>query len=162
MSLISRFLGAFLLTAAVLVTVASLSAEWIFEACMVTDSSGNRVSLFEAHRKGEQLTRQAQAALERMNKKEKIAEMVISGEMSLIEGAAWFRAFHREPHAWHVPTCPPPGPKEGEGWCRVVVDWIDTYVRFHQSPSQAEAIRDRLEAELQTHLDHNGVIELPE
>ncbi len=162
MGLTSRFLSLFSILTAVMLTVASLTAEWVFEACMVTDASGNRISLFEAQRKGERLTREVQATLERVETKGKIADMVMSGEMSLIEGAAWFRSLSREPHAWHALVCPPPGPKEGEGWCRLLVDWIDTRTRYDRTASEADAVRQCLESELQTHLDRDGCIELPD
>ncbi len=162
MGLASRFLSLFSILSAVLLTVASLTAEWVFEACMVTDASGSRISVFEAQRKGERLTREVHAALDRVETKGKIADMVVSGEMSLIEGAAWFRSLSRESHAWHALVCPLPGPKDGEGWCRLVVDWIDTRLRFDRTASQADAVRHCLESELQEILDRDGGIELPD
>lgn len=162
MSLISRMLSGFFVVSALLLTLASLSAEWVFEACTVTDSTGRRISLLDAHRQGEQLTRELQATLERTNTKEKIADMVIGDEMSLIEAAAWFRSLHDKRTSWDYLLRPGSGQNEGEGWCRIAIDYVDNKVRFEQSPSRADALRQRLEAELKEHLDCHGGVELPD
>jgi hypothetical protein len=161
MIFLSRLLSGFFVIVAVLLTVASLSADWVLEAWTVTDSTGNRISLLEAHRQGERLTREVHAVQERTSAKERISDMVADGQMSLIEAAAWFRALHQEPKAWNA-LHPRPGRGEGEGWCRMVVDWVEMRTRFERSPSQADALRDRLEAELCEHLEREGVVELPQ
>lgn len=160
MSLMSRMLSGFFVVSALLLTLASLSAEWVFEACTVTDSTGQRFSLLDAHRQGEQLTRELQATMERTNTKEKIADMVAGGEMSLIEAAAWFRSLHEKRTSWDNLLRPSPGQDEGEGWCRIAIDYVDNKVRFEKSPSRADALRQRLEAELQEHIDCHGVVAL--
>jgi hypothetical protein len=162
MSLLTRLLGGFCVGSALLLTFATLSAEWVFEACTVTDSFGQRISLLEAHRRGERLTREVQATLERIGTKERIAEMVASGEMTLIEAAAWFRALHREPQTGNILICPRPGKDDGKAWCRGVIDYVETKTRFEQSASQADVVRQRLLAELQEQLDGRSNIELPD
>ena len=162
MNLMSRVLSGFFVASALLLTIASLSAEWVFDACTITDSCGNRISLLDAHRQGERLTLELQATMERIAVKEQIAGMVAEDEMSLIEAAAWFRSLH-EKHGSQVNVlCHKAGQSEGEGWCREVIAYAENKARYEKSPSRAEALRQRLEAELQELLDCRGGVVLPD
>lgn len=162
MSLSSRLLSGLLGGTALLLTFASLSAEWMIEACMVTDSTGQRISLLEAHRKGQRLTREVQEALERGRTKDRIADMTVSGEMSLLEAAAWFRSLHQDPRSWNDFAHPRPGEHEGKAWCLAVIDYVEAKTRYEQSASQAEVVQQRLQAELQAQLDGRADVELPD
>lgn len=162
MSLLSRVLSGFFVASAVLLTIASLSAEWVFDACTITDSCGNRISLLDAHRRGERLTRELQATMERIGVKEKIVSMVAEDEMSLIEAAAWFRSLHENGGSQLNALCRMPGQSEGEGWCREVIAYTENKVFYEKSPDRANALRQRLEAELQELLDCRGGVVLPD
>lgn len=152
MNPMSRLLRGLFVLFALLLTFASLCVDWLLEIGTVTDRYGNAVSLLESRRKGEQLTREAQAALERIRVKERIAEALLNDEMTLLEAAACFRSLHEDPRTWHHPFRPRPQRDDREGWCREVIAWIETKVRVEQSPSQADAVRQWLEAELQEQL----------
>jgi hypothetical protein len=162
MGLSSRLLTGFLIGSALLLTFASLSAEWVLEASTVTDSTGQRISLWEAYRQGQRLSRAVQETKERTAAKERIADMVAGNEITLIEAAAWFRALHRTPDSWNNIMCPRPGEQEGKEWCCLVITYVEMKTRNEQSVSQAEFVKQRLQADLQEQLDRHGNIELPE
>jgi hypothetical protein len=162
MNLMSRVLSGFFVASALLLTIASLSAEWVFDACTITDSCGNRISLLDAHRRGERLTCELQATMERIAVKEQIVGMVAEDEMGLIEAAAWFRSLHEKHGSPTNALCHKPGQSEGEGWCREVIAYAENKVRYEKSPSRADTLRQRLEAELQELLDCRGGVVLPD
>lgn len=162
MGLSSRLLTGFFVGSALLLTFASLSAEWVLEATTVTDVTGQRISLWEAYRQGQRLSRAVQETRERTAAKERIADMVAGNEITLIEAAAWFRALHRTPHSWNNIICPPPGKQEGKEWCHKVITYVEMKTRSEQSASQAEFVRQRLQADLQEQLERHGTIELPD
>lgn len=162
MNLMSRLFNGFVLFAALLLSTASLSADWLLDFFTPVDHFGNRLNLFELHRKGQQLTRELQTAWERVQTKSALAEQLQNGERSLFEAAAWFRLLHEDPRSWHDPRRPRPEYDEGERWCRVVIEYATDKVRFDQSDSRANALRQRLEAALQEQLDYHGEVKLPE
>jgi hypothetical protein len=158
----SRLLSGFFLLAALLLTFASLSGEWLFELCSPVDQFGNRISLFESRRKGEQLTRQVQSTAERTRMKDTVVESLLLGEMTLFEAAGWFRSLHEDPLSWHHPFRPRPAREDGETWCREVIAWAETKVRFEQSPSRADSLRLCLEDVLRERIESRGSVELTE
>lgn len=162
MNFLSRVLSGFFVASALFLTIASLSAEWVFDACTITDSCGNRISLLDAHRRGERLNLELQATLERIAVKEQIAGMVAEDEMSLIEAAAWFRSLHEKHGAKVNMLCHNPSLSAGENWCREVIAYAENKVLYQKSPSRADAIKQRLEAELQEILDCGGGVVLPD
>jgi hypothetical protein len=162
MSIMSRMLGSFLLLTTLLLTCINISAHWLFEGDSPADWFDECVSLVEAQRRGEQLSRQAQLTAERLRIKDEIVEALRKGQMTLIDAAAYFRSLHEDPKSWRYPNDPWPGPKEGESWCRVVIEWTDRYLSCQQSPGQTNALRQRLEAELQEQLKAHGAVTLPE
>lgn len=162
MNFMSRLLSGVLLCTALLLTVASLSAEWLIDLCAPLDPYGNRMDLFELQRKGEQLSHEVQVTIERVQTKDTIIEQLVSGEMTLIEAAAWFRSLHEDPRTWHNPRNPRPEHDEGERWCYVVMDYAGTKVQCERSESQADALRQRLEAELQELVECHGAVKLPD
>jgi hypothetical protein len=162
MTVLSRLLSGFFLLAALLLTLASLSADWLFEACSPVDQFGRRISLFEAQRKSEELSDEVRSAEERMDAKETATEALLSGKMSLFEAASCFRSLHADPRSWHHPHSLRPLYDDGEAWCREAIDWAETKVRIEQSIGQAKALRKRLEAELREHREYHGTVILPE
>lgn len=162
MNLMGRVLSGFFVASALLLTIASLSAEWVFDACTITDSCGNRISLLDAHRRGERLNCELQAIMERIGVKEKIVGMLAEDEMSLIEAAAWFRSLQENRGSQVNLLCHKPGQSEGEGWCREVISYAENKVLHEKSPDRANALRQRLEAELQELLDCRGGVVLPD
>jgi hypothetical protein len=84
----------------------------------------------------------ARAAVEA---KRRIVEQVIAGRLSLVEGAAHFRA-----------TSGDGGPDghDIEGSCRTVLGWAGLELR--DRPERAAAVVGRLEAELEWHLRRLG------
>jgi hypothetical protein len=162
MNFMGRMLSAFFICLAMLFTLTSLSAEWLFELGTVTDQFGNRVSLLDLERKGEQIANETQTSLERVLSKERVAESLTTGELTLVEAAALFRSMYDDPKAWHHPQRRRPGREDGEAWCREVIEWTVTKVRIDQSPSQADAVRQRLEMELQEQQTYHGTVRLPD
>jgi hypothetical protein len=162
MDFMSRLLSGLFLFTALLLTLASFSAEWLFEFCAITDQHGNHVSLSDLQRKGDRMTRDVQISLDRLGSKETAVGALIRGEMSLLEAAALFRSLYEDPKAWHHPLLPRPSREDGESWCRVVIEWTESKLRDEQSASQASAVRQRLEAELQSELASHGTVKLPE
>lgn len=161
MDSMSRLLSGFLLFGALLLGLASLSAEWLVEQCAPLDRFGNRISLLEEQRKGERLSRELHETLERIRTKETIIAELASGEMSLFEAAAWFRALYEDVGTWPNPCRPLPAYDEGEGWCRAVIAYAEIHLQDKQSPSQAGTVRQRLEAVLQEQLERHGAVKLP-
>jgi len=162
MNLMSRMFNGLFALAALLLTCTTFPTEWLFEQVTVTDQFGNRASLREIQRKSGQLSREAQVAYERIVAKDEIAEALRNGEMTLLAAATRFRALHADPQSWHNPYRPLPEHQDGAAWCRLVIEWVEANTRIDHSPSQADALRQRLEAELQEQLDCYGTVILPE
>lgn len=161
MSFMSRLFSGFLLFAAVMAILASMSVERIAEWCAPRDSFGNRISLWAEQRKREQLERALQATRERENSKAIVVEELLNGEMNLFEAAAWFRLLHEAPQSWPDPCHPRPGYDDGERWCRLVINYTGNRLRCEQSASQADALSQRWEAALQEQLEQHGRVNLP-
>ena len=103
-----------------------------------------------------------QTSIERLGSKETAIGALIRGEMTLLEAAALFRSLYEDPKAWHHPQLSRPSHEDGESWCRIVIEWTESKLRDEQSASQADAVRRRLEAELQHELASHGTVKLPE
>lgn len=162
MVLTSRLLSSLTVLIALLLTFASLPSESLLDLWYTTDQFGNRISLLEAQRRGEQLSREVQATVARLAIKDRIAEALRSDKMTLIEAAACFRSLYEDPKSWHHPHRPCPSHDDGESWCREVIEWVYRSVRIEQSPDRASTMRQRLEEELQEELEYNGVVTLPD
>jgi hypothetical protein len=162
MTFMSRTLPGLFILAVLLLTFVCLPAEWLVELCSPTDRFGERISLLEELRKGEQLSRELQVEPERNHIKVMIVEKLLSGEMTLIEAATRFRSVYEEPQAWHDFNCARPRHDDGERWCQVVIDWADMHVPVQHSPARADALRRRLEQELCEHLKRHGTVKLPD
>jgi hypothetical protein len=152
----------FFILAILLLGFASLCAKRLLvEVCNPT-FQGERISLFEEMRKGEQLSRETQATAERSRIMKMVVEELMSGKMTLFETAAQFRSLYEEPRAWHHPDYPRPGHDDGEGWCRLVIAWAEKYVRSNYSPGRADVVCRGLERELREHLQRHGTVKLPD
>jgi hypothetical protein len=162
MNLINRLLDNFLLWTALVLTCASLAADWLLEPGALTDSIDVCIALVKAQHKGEQLTRDSESVLKRLHVKMGIAEALKNGEMTLIEAAVYLCSLYEDPRSWRNPNYPRPERDDGEGWCREAIDWTERYMAADHSPSEAETVRRRLEAELQEQLDRHGTVTLPE
>jgi hypothetical protein len=162
MCFLNRLLSNLVVFTALLLTLGSLSAEWLFEQFTITDQHGNQVSLFDLQRKGDRITRQVQTTMEHLHSKEMAAEALFRGEMTLLDAAVLFRSIYEAPKSWWHPQCSRPKHEDGEGWCRLVIEWVETKIRDERSSSQADALRQRLEAELQQQLADHGTVKLPD
>jgi hypothetical protein len=162
MNIFNRSLRSLVVITALLLTFSSLSAEWLFELYTTSDSSGNRVTLFELRRKGDQITRDVQTSIEHVHSKEMAADALFRGEITLFDAAVLFRSLYEDSKSWYDPQRSRPRRDDGEGWCRLVIEWTEMRIRDEQSPSQADALRQRLEVELQRQLACHGTVKLPE
>jgi hypothetical protein len=162
MNLANRMPISFFVPIAVLLTCISLSGEGPFDWCAYTDQFGNRISLFEVLRNGEHLKREVRTAFEFICTKDKVVEDLLNGERNLIEAALLYRSLYEDARNWHDPNRSRPALEDGEGWCREVIECAVTKTCYEHSPRQAEALRQRLEAELQDRLEYHGVAMLPE
>jgi hypothetical protein len=162
MVLVSRLLSSLFVVIALLLTLASLPSEWLLDLCAPTDQFGNRISLIEAQRRGKQLSREVKAAIARLEIKDRITEALMGDKMTLIDAAVCFRSLYEDPKSWHHPYRPRPEPDDAESWCIEVMNWTEMRVRLTHSLDQAEALRQRLEAELQEQMDRYSIVTLPE
>jgi len=92
----------------------------------------------------------AVTALARVAAKQRVVEQVIGGRLSLLEGAARFRAAARSGFTADA---------DGEAVCRAVIGWAELALR--DRPERAAAVAERLEAELRRHLERTGGVRLP-
>ncbi len=148
MNLISQMLRSFILLSALLLTVISLSANWLFERGSLNDWLNDCVILLEAHHKADQLVRESEISLNRVCVKANIAKALTEGEMKLIDAAALFRSLHEDPKSWHDPNRPLPDPKDAEAWCREVIEWTERYMQPGQSHKESRELHQRLAMEL--------------
>ncbi len=94
--------------------------------------------------------------------KEGIARDLLDGRLSLPAAAARFLDLSRKgPQDWTWVQRAYPGETEEGRAAREVVQWAYSEA-LRDSPAAATAVRDRLNAELEEHLCHFGVICLPE
>jgi hypothetical protein len=147
--------------AAFLLSFAHLSLEWS-DQFVEKNHYGERISLEAERERTSHLTEQFDELNERITAKDRIAERLLAGEMTLTEAAASFgrlydRPLLREEIHRVYPEC-----SKGESLCHRVIDWVEFKVRMDQSPDEAEVVRRRLESELQKHLAEHGAVELPE
>jgi hypothetical protein len=93
--------------------------------------------------------------------KREVIQRLIEGRQTLLEAAAWFRALHRPLSDGRDPLDFYDGKSEGERTCRMVIAWGKAQAEL-QSPSQAEVVGRRLEAELTACLARDGDVRLPD
>src|SRR5262245_50397441 len=106
---------------------------------------------------------QVQYVERRIRAKEAVVEGVLEGELSLVQAAARFRRLNEHPPACRVDPRRWPGKSEGERLCRQVLDWVECVLQTRGlTPSEVETALCPLQCELQTLLDQNDEIELPQ
>jgi hypothetical protein len=162
MNVMSRLLSGLFVFTALLLTLTSLSVDWLIELYEPTDPFGNRISLIESHRKSEQLSREIALSMERIRAKEKGIQGLLDGQKTLFEVASLFRSLHQDPQTWHDPRHPRPEFEDGESWCRQVIVWVETRLHSRVPSSQGIAVRQQLEAELQKERQRHGKVSLPD
>jgi hypothetical protein len=87
--------------------------------------------------------------------KQQIIRQVIEGRMVLWEAASRFQTVHRVAAACiESATGIPASTSDGENLCRTVIGWV--YLSLSNRPEEAERVSNRLERELQSHLEKNG------
>ena len=100
------------------------------------------------------------AVLQGLEVKQQIISQLIDGRLHLLEAAARFQEVHRRSAACLQNTIGvPSGPTDSESVCRIVIGWV--HLALQDRPEQADAISDRLESELQSHLARFGRVCLP-
>jgi hypothetical protein len=87
-------------------------------------------------------------ALARLRAKQRAVGQVIAGTLSLVEAASHFGAGDRDVAG-----------RNGEALCRTVIGWV--HLALSDRPEQAEAVSERLEAELRAVLTRHGCVRLP-
>jgi hypothetical protein len=102
-----------------------------------------------------------QPLLGRMREREAVCRDLAAGHLSLLEAALRFLEVYQAavPEGPAEPM-PYPGNSEGERLCREVIDYTEFVCA--QQPDRCAALKARLIAELQAHLDRWGTIPLPE
>jgi hypothetical protein len=109
----------------------------------------------------EDIVYKREVADRRMEGKNQVTRDLIAGRITLPEAAARFKVLNETPA-----DCPfnyenkAEGNSEGERLCRQVINWAVTEVA-QTSEAQAQALSQRLEAELQVHLRRDGTVWLP-
>jgi hypothetical protein len=133
----------------------SLAASW------AALSEARQVSERERQRE-ERLEQIAPDLKRRMAIKEAVVHQLIAGELPLREAAAWFKYVNERPTG-----CASNyraifrGTSAEESACRQVICWVKSELNV-SSPSRAEEVVRRLEAELQGQLECDGKVELPD
>jgi hypothetical protein len=153
MSLLSRLALLLVLIAAVLAS-ASLCVRRVRELSVRPDTGGAPLSLAREYERTMELDRRYGGAPARMERKEKIAAAVLAGELTLPEAAGGFAQAEESGAQRDRPSRA--GASEQERLCRAVIDWVVVKVRFERSPVEADAVRQRLEAQLQQLLAGQG------
>lgn len=87
--------------------------------------------------------------------KQQIIRQVIEGQLELWEAASRFQLVHRVAAACiENATGVRSAVSDSENLCRTVIGWV--YLSLSNRPEEAERVSDRLERELQVHLEKNG------
>jgi hypothetical protein len=162
MNLVSRLLSGLFMLTALLLVVASFSADRLLRMCIPVDQYGNVLSLLELQRQGQELTRKFESFSQRFRAKQRVMKMLIARDMTLSDAAIEFRSINENAPTWYHPFRQRPKYDDGVGWCREVIEWTMNQVRVEESPHETEALRQRLETELQEHMDKYGNVALPD
>ena len=105
------------------------------------------------------LTRPSEV-LENLQRKKQIINELIAGSLELVEAATRFRPIHCASadclgDATGIATML----TDNEYLCRTMIGWV--HLALNQRPEMAERVSERLERELQHHLDRCGQVNLP-
>jgi hypothetical protein len=158
----SRLFAIPLVCAALLLSFTVIPAEWLDELLAGTDAVRERISLIEEQQRGVRLTQEIDVVLERLLVKDRVAEQLIVGEITLFQAGASFLALHDAPELLDRLRQSFSSSSDNESACRQAIAWAEVRTRVMHSPELGEAVRQRLEAELREHLERYGTVELPE
>ncbi len=96
-----------------------------------------------------------------LNTKQQIISELISGRLQLLEAAARFQVAHSATALCFAnATGVPMGAADGESLCRTVIGWVHLSLSSNR-PEEAERVSERLERELQGHLETGASMKLP-
>ena len=126
------------------------------------DRSGDPISMQVERDREARLEEQFEELNARIAAKDRIADRLLAGEMTLAEAAAYFGRLYERAGLRADALREYRGSSEGEILCRQVIAWVENKVRSEQSPEEAERVVRRLEAELRRHLAEQGTVELPQ
>jgi hypothetical protein len=115
----------------------------------------------ELRQRGEELDRNREALLRRIEAKEAVVAELVAGRLTLLQAAARFRALKGDPPGVAELFPPEWGRSEGERLCREVMVWVNGWLA-ERAPERAAAVAARLEAELRQHRDPSGTVRLPD
>jgi hypothetical protein len=115
----------------------------------------------EEHR-ASRLDKHLRAACKGVTERVQVCRDLVAGRLTLLEAAAWFGAIDAAmPPKWRLPCVAYPDHSEGERQCRRVIEYMDALYDEEAEPGPLQAVRARLTAELQKHLDAMETITLP-
>jgi hypothetical protein len=100
------------------------------------------------------MERQLQAVVHRLAAKQRIAQEVINEHLTLLQAAERFLDLNEAnpDFNWEAFRRAYPASSDEESCCRQVIRVVAGLL--HNEPSRAQAVQERLEAELQAHLQH--------
>jgi hypothetical protein len=98
---------------------------------------------------------------QRTNAKERIVQLVLTGEMGLLPAAAWFEVVNASPSAYTDDSWRSlPGRSDGEKLCRQVIAWVRSRMGGILPASLVEARVRELERQLDDHVARHGTVVL--
>jgi hypothetical protein len=126
------------------------------------DGYTGRSEFAEETSRGADLDRQARGYLHRLERRERVMHALLDGKVTLLEGAALFRALDHEPPLFHWGYFRTfwPGDTDEERHCHELIGFVYS-VLSSTDQVRAEEVRDRLRAELCERLC-DGPLELPD
>lgn len=164
MTLLTRLFFCAVAASGLLITTASVSPEWFTSVGLDVWTLPELHSQMARHR-AKAAVMDAEAALvkERLDAKLETTIAVIEGRVSLLSAAARFGQLNRQhpPSMRHLHLFTS-GNSENEKLCRQVIGWVSNQLPFRRTESEAERVVDRLEKQLQAHLEKHGRVILPE
>jgi hypothetical protein len=95
------------------------------------------------------VTEEVRLAQMRISGRDAVADLLLDGELTLPEAAAWFRQINDStPEAGRNFRLGWPGASDGEKACRQVISWVHTRALGRHGRSQADAVAAWLQREL--------------
>jgi hypothetical protein len=147
---------------ALFLSFARWSFDWSEDLVPAKDRDGDRISMQVERDREARLEEQFEELNARIAAKDRIADRLLAGEMTLAEAAAYFGRLYERAGLLTDALRAYRGSSAGEILCRQVIAWVDNKVRSEQSPEEAERVVHRLEAESRRHLAEQDTVELPQ
>lgn len=154
-----RFSG--IVVVAVLLSLAIWLIEQVSEVWTLRDQYGNPISLSREYQRSHQMDQRLARALNRIDAKRNIVWDVLAGELTLLEAATGFARADATSLDNSDCLAAFAGASEEEKRCRCVIEWVVATAADERSAGEAARLRKQLEAELQEHLDRDGMVKLP-